>query len=47
MKEAGVTIDDILNDKNAEFESLAKNCRMVYSNFSKIMKCRWLEKATQ
>ncbi len=47
MKEAGVTIDDILNDKNAEFESLAKNCRMLYSNFSKIMKCRWLEKDIQ
>lgn len=47
MKEAGVTIDDILNDKNAEFENLANNCRMVYSNFSKIMKSRWLEKSTQ
>lgn len=47
MKEVGVTVDNILNDKNAEFENLANNCRMVYSNFSKIMKSRWLEKAAQ
>ena len=38
MKVAGVTVDDILNDKKTEFESLASNCRVVYSNFSKIMK---------
>lgn len=38
MKEAGVTVDNILNDKKTEFESLASNCKVVYSNFSKIMK---------
>jgi GMP synthase-like glutamine amidotransferase len=38
MREAGVTVDNILNNKKAEFESLANNCRVVYSNFSKIIK---------
>ena len=37
MKETGVTADIILNDKKAEFENLAKNCKVVYSNFSKII----------
>jgi GMP synthase (glutamine-hydrolysing) len=37
MKEAGVTADVILNGKKAEFESLANNCEVVYSNFSKMI----------
>ncbi|HJY09820.1 MAG TPA: type 1 glutamine amidotransferase, partial [Nitrososphaeraceae archaeon] len=37
MQETGVTADIILNDRKAEFESLAKNCKVVYSNFSKII----------
>lgn len=37
MKETGVTADIILNDKKAEFENLAENCKVVYSNFSKII----------
>jgi len=37
MKEAGVTADVILNDKKAGFESLANNCEVVYSNFSKMI----------
>jgi GMP synthase (glutamine-hydrolysing) len=37
MKEAGVTADVILNGKKAEFESLANNSEVVYSNFSKMI----------
>ena len=37
MLETGVTADIILNDRKAEFEGLAKNCKVVYSNFSKII----------
>ena len=37
MKETGVTADIILANKKAQFESLADNCRVVYSNFSKII----------
>jgi GMP synthase (glutamine-hydrolysing) len=37
MKEAGVTAGVILNGKKAEFESLANNCEVVYSNFSKMI----------
>jgi hypothetical protein len=37
MKEEGVTPEDILNDKKTEFDALANNCEVVYSNFSKII----------
>jgi GMP synthase (glutamine-hydrolysing) len=37
MNESGVTADAILNEKKAEFESLASNCEVVYSNFSKMI----------
>lgn len=35
MKEEGVTPADILDDKETEFEDLANNCKVVYTNFSK------------
>jgi GMP synthase (glutamine-hydrolysing) len=38
MKDTGATADIILNDKKAEFKSLANNCELVYSNFSKMIK---------
>lgn len=38
MKETGATADTILNDKKNEFKGLANNCKLVYSNFSKMMK---------
>ena len=37
MKEEGITSEDILHDKMTEFEALANNCKVVYSNFSKII----------
>jgi len=37
MKEFGVTADVILKDKKADFENLANNCEVVYSNFFKII----------
>lgn len=38
MKEEKMTPQDILNDKKDEFRALANNCKVVYSNFSKIIK---------
>jgi GMP synthase (glutamine-hydrolysing) len=38
MKETGATADTILNDKKNEFKGLANNCKLVYSNFSKMIK---------
>lgn len=37
MKEFGVTADVILKDKKADFENLANNCEVVYSNFFKMI----------
>lgn len=37
MKQFGVTADAILKDKKADFENLANNCKMVYSNFFKMI----------
>jgi len=37
MKEEGITSEDILHDKMTEFEALANKCKVVYSNFSKII----------
>lgn len=37
MKEVGVSLDDILDGKNSEFDSLANYCKVVYENFSNIM----------
>jgi GMP synthase (glutamine-hydrolysing) len=37
MKEEGINPEDILNDKKTEFDALANNCEVVYSNFSKII----------
>jgi GMP synthase (glutamine-hydrolysing) len=37
IKETGVTADIILANKKTEFESLADYCKVVYSNFSKII----------
>ncbi len=37
MKEEGVNPEDILNNKKTEFEALANNCEVLYSNFSKII----------
>ena len=37
MNEVGISADVILDGKNAEFESLANSCRVVYANFSKMI----------
>ena len=42
MKKEGITPEDILHDKITEFEALANNCEVVYSNFSKIIKANQL-----
>lgn len=36
MKESGSSLDDILEGKNSEFESLANYCKLERQNFSKI-----------
>ena len=37
MTEVGVSTDSILNNKKEEFENLADNCKVVYSNFFKMI----------
>jgi GMP synthase (glutamine-hydrolysing) len=37
MTEVGVSTDTILNNKKDEFDNLANNCKVVYSNFSKMI----------
>jgi GMP synthase-like glutamine amidotransferase len=37
MTEVGVSTDSILNNKKNEFENLADNCKVVYSNFFKMI----------
>lgn len=37
MTEVGVSPDSILNNKKDEFENLADNCKVVYSNFFKMI----------
>ncbi|CAN5525926.1 hypothetical protein BH18THE1_BH18THE1_05450 [soil metagenome] len=37
MTEIGVSTDSILNNKKDEFDNLANNCKVVYSNFSKMI----------
>jgi GMP synthase-like glutamine amidotransferase len=40
MTEVGVSTDSILNNKKDEFENLADNCKVVYSNFFKMISKR-------
>jgi GMP synthase-like glutamine amidotransferase len=40
MTEVGVSTDSILNNKKNEFENLADNCKVVYSNFFKMIQKR-------
>jgi GMP synthase (glutamine-hydrolysing) len=37
MTKVGVSTDSILNNKKEEFENLADNCKVVYSNFFKMI----------
>jgi len=37
IKEENLSIEDILTDKKKEFENLLNSCKIVYSNFSKIV----------
>ena len=37
MKEVGVSLDDILDGKKSEFDSLANYCKVVHENFSKMI----------
>ena len=37
MIEVGVSTDSILNNKKDEFDKLANDCKVVYSNFSKMI----------
>lgn len=37
MTEVGVSTDSVLNNKKNEFENLADNCKVVYSNFFKMI----------
>jgi hypothetical protein len=45
MNEVGITPDVILDGKNSEFKSLANSCRVVYTNFSKMIADYKIEKA--
>jgi hypothetical protein len=45
MSEVGITPDVILDGKNSEFKSLANSCRVVYTNFSKMIADYKIEKA--
>jgi len=37
LTEVGVSTNSILNNKKDEFDNLANNCKVVYSNFSKMI----------
>lgn len=37
LKEEGITRQQLLDKRKLEFEELANNCKVVYSNFSKIL----------
>jgi hypothetical protein len=40
MEQEGITIEDILINKKNDFKNLANNCKMFYSNFSKMISNR-------
>jgi GMP synthase (glutamine-hydrolysing) len=46
INETAATADIILNYKKNEFKSLANNCKLVYSNFSKLIKARRAENSS-
>ena len=37
MTEVGASTNSILNNKKDEFDNLANNCKVVYSNFFKMI----------